>query len=187
MMQQLRFQPIRERVDNRQLILKTILENVQASYQSESWGLSPYSSNDRLHSPDIWSVQTTRTAADTFTFEWTPVIFASDVDIGYYVELILSDGSTREYFTRNHFISPPELRPNEEITVRIYTLADSDTYRHGYGTYIVSHIVCHIRNMSYDIAYDMLHIHNKFYISGISPRKGKNSIWDSGFRGYELL
>ena len=139
-MKPLRFQLIRERIDNRLLILKTILENVQASYQSESWGLSPYSSNDQLHSPDIWSVQTTRTAADTFTLEWTPVIFASDVDIGYYVELILSDGSTREYFTRNHFISPPELRPNEEITVRIYTLADSDTYRHGYDTYIVSYI-----------------------------------------------
>ena len=131
--------------------MKTTLENVQASYQSESWDLSSYSSNDRLHAPDIWSVQTTRSAADTFTLEWTPVLFASDAVISYYVELLLSDGSKREYFTRNHFISPPELQPNEDITIRIHTLADSDTYRKGYDSYEsceMSHI---LRNIGYII------------------------------------
>ena len=115
------------------LSLKSITENVQASYQSESWELSSYSSNDLLYPPDIWSFQTTRSAADTFTIEWTPVTFESDAVISYFVELIMSDGSRREYFTRQHFISPPELRPNEDITVRIHTLADTSTYRNGHS------------------------------------------------------
>ena len=115
------------------LCLKSLTENVQASYQSESWELSSYSSNDLLYPPDIWSFQTTRSAADTFTIEWTPVTFESDAVISYFVELIMSDGSRREYFTRQHFISPPELRPNEDITVRIHTLADASTYRNGHS------------------------------------------------------
>ena len=97
--------------------------------------------NDRLRPPDIWKFQTTRSAADTFTIEWEPVFFQSDAVLSYFVEMILSDGSRREYFTRHHFISPPELRPNEDITVRIHTLADSSTYRNGYTAYHMRHYV----------------------------------------------
>ena len=121
--------------------LKFLSENVQASYQSESWDLSSYSMNDRLRPPDIWKFQTTRSAADTFTIEWEPVFFESDAVVSYFVEMILSDGSRREYFTRHHFISPTELRPNEDITVRIHSLADSSTYRNGHTAYHMRHYV----------------------------------------------